>query len=113
MNELVSHSPELRDAYQKRFTETMEFINRVFPYGFKRGPNLKATPRARFEAIAIGSYLAIKERPDLLELPADQINVDSWIAGDEFKKIAGADGANGRARLSGRMDYVKDKLVNS
>jgi hypothetical protein len=113
MNLMMSKSPELVDDYRKRFLDTMQFIDRAFPYGFRRGARLKATPRARFESIAIGSYLAMKDRPELRELPANQINVESWIAGDEFRKITGADGANGRARLAGRIDYVKDKLVNS
>jgi Protein of unknown function DUF262 len=113
MNLRMEKSPELADSYRKRFTETIEFIDRVFPFGFRRGPNLKATPRTRFEAISIGSFLAMQERPDLTQLPADQIGVDSWISGYEFRKIIGADGANGRARLAGRINYVKDKLVNS
>jgi hypothetical protein len=113
MNLMMAGSLELVDDYRKRFVDTMQFIDRVFPYGFRRGPRLKATPRARFESIAIGSYLAMRDRPELREIPADQINVESWVAGDEFRKITGADGANGRARLAGRIDYVKDKLVNS
>jgi hypothetical protein len=113
MNLKMLESPELDDVYRKRFMETMEFIDRVFPYGFRRGASLKATPRARFEAIAVGSYLAMRDRPELAELSADQIDVAPWIAGDEFRKITGADGANGRARLVGRINFVKDKLVNS
>jgi hypothetical protein len=113
MNLRMAESPGLDDAYRMRFTETMEFVNRVFPYGFRRGASLKATPRARFEAIAIGSYLAVQDRPELTDLSADQIGVDSWIAGDEFRKITGADGANGKARLTGRINYVRDKLVTS
>jgi hypothetical protein len=113
MNLRMRESPDLHNAYRKRFIETMEFIDRVFPYGFKRGANLRATPRARFEAISIGSYLAMQDRPELSGLSAEQVNVGSWIAGDEFRKITGADGANVRARLTGRINYVKDKLVDS
>jgi Protein of unknown function DUF262 len=113
MNLGMADSPLLRDSYRNRFSETMAFIGRMFPNGFRRAPKGQATPRARFEAIAIGSYLALRERPELATLQPDEVNVSSWIDGEEFKEITGSDGANARATLTRRINYVKDKLVIS
>jgi hypothetical protein len=113
MNDEFRVNPILREAYHERFSQTMGFVQRVFPYGFRKSASGSATPRARFEAIAIGSYLAIRERPQLATLSAQQINVASWISGDEFSEITGSDGANAIARLRGRIDFVKDKLVGA
>ena len=89
MNDEFRANPTLRDAYHKRFSETMAFVQGVFPYGFRKSAGGNATPRARFEAIAIGSYLAMRERPQLAMLSAPQINVASWINGDAFTEITG------------------------
>ena len=91
----------------------MKFVERTFPYGFRKTPNGNATPRARFEAIAIGSYLALRERPELEDLDPSQIDVDSWIDGEDFTRVTVSDGANAIARLRGRLNFVRDKLVTA
>jgi len=112
MNERFDNEPALADEYRERFKRTMSFVKRTFPFGFRRtkAKNAKATPRSRFEAIALGSWLAIKERPDLAN--AD-IDVEDWHLSEEFGKVTGADGANAKARLLGRMLFVKGKLLGA
>lgn len=110
MNERFTAEPGLAEDYRERFDRTMSFIKRTFPLGFRRtkAKTAKATPRSRFEAIALGSWLAIQERPELTD-----INVEDWHLGTEFGKVTGADGANAKARLLGRMQFVKDKLLGA
>jgi hypothetical protein len=108
MNAVFGEKPQLEDDYRKRFDDTMQFVKRTFPCGFRRTPAGKATPRARFEAIAIGSWLAIEERPDLV--PSD---VKSWLDSQEFVNVTGSDGANAIARLRERMAFVKRHLTQS
>ena len=82
MNVRVAEDPALLDQHRAKFTETIDFIERVFPYGFRRNGNGKATPRARFEAIAVGSRLALIERPALAqEAVADVL---PWLTADDF-----------------------------
>jgi hypothetical protein len=108
MNEHFTNIPTEAEAYRQRFMDTMKFIERVFPYGFRRAPKGIATPRARFEAIAIGSFLALQLRPGLSsEAPA----VLSWLQGDDFSGVTGSDGANAIARLRGRIAFVRDRLL--
>lgn len=109
MNAKTANDPKLSDWYRARFQETIDFIARVFPYGFRRNPKGKATFRARFEAIAVGSRLALDERPDLAN---DNVaDVTPWLADEEFITVTGSDGANAIARLRERTRFVRDRLL--
>ncbi|MFJ8274658.1 DUF262 domain-containing protein [Streptomyces sp. NPDC094154] len=111
MNAVFRERSALSDEYRRRFQETMEFVERIFPYGFRKTPTGKATPRARFEAIAIGSYRALQEKPEIRDKRQDQLNAASWLQSKEFLGATGSDGANARARLEGRINFVRDRLV--
>ena len=102
--------PDAVDEYRQRFLSTMTFVSRVFPFGFRRAPGGVATPRTRFEAIAIGSYLALKERP---ALATANINVRQWLTAEEFKSIISSDGANVVSRLRTRLHFVRNRLLGA
>lgn len=108
MNARFAASPEDVGLYRERFVSTMAFVQRVFPHGFRRTKTGTATPRARFEAIAVGSYLALQRRP---ELAAQHIDVSSWVNGPEFRAIIGSDGANAIRRIEARLYFVRDRLL--
>lgn len=110
MNAAFEADPSLCEAYRERFERTMRFVGRVFPYGFRRSPRGMETPRTRFEAIAIGSFLATKERP---QLEHSQPDVSGWIGGEEFRKVIGSDGANAVRRLRDRIDFVRTRLLSA
>ncbi len=107
MNKIFHENPSAASSYRKRFTDTMTFVARVFPFGFRRTSRGKATPRARFEAIAIGSYLALQQRP---ELASQEIQVD-WLTSQDFREVTGSDGANAIGRLRNRLYFVRDHLL--
>jgi hypothetical protein len=111
MNTEAVSAPALAGRYRTRFQEAIDFIDRVFPYGFRRNPKGKATPRARFEAIAVGSRLALDERPAL----ADESVADvlPWLTSEEFTRVTGSDGANAIARLRERTGFVRDRLLGA
>lgn len=111
MNQEFASNPDLADAYRQRFNAVLDFVSRNFPFGFRKAEKSTATPRTRFESIAIGVDRALAEMPELADRPADQIDVASWISLPEFQKITSSDGANAIARLRGRIDFVKHKLV--
>ena len=108
MNEHFVENPKDVQQYRNRFLETMRFVARVFPHGFRRTPNGIASPRARFEAIAIGSYLAMKDQPGLA---TNSVPDTSWAMEEEFRTITGGDGANGIGRLKARIEFVRSKLI--
>lgn len=108
MNARFADNPGDVAAYRQRFQDTMAFVDRVFPYGFRRGKGGTATPRTRFEAIAIGSDLALRERPSLANQRPDVL---SWLRDEAFKDVIGSDGANAIARVKGRINFVQEKLL--
>ncbi len=108
MNATLTEHPEKIEEYRTRFIDTMRFVSRVFPLGFRRTPNGTVTPRARFEAIAIGSYLALQTRPALAN---ERIDVTTWLSSDDFSSFTSSDGANAIARLRGRLHFVRDRLL--
>lgn len=96
-------------AMEEDFENMLDFVDKHFPYGFKKGANYNSTPRVRFEAIAIGVHLALKENPNLI--PAQP--VENWIHSDEFKEHITSDAANNRKKVIGRIDFVKNKLLTN
>ena len=110
MNAYFVNKPAEIPDYQQRFLNTMDFVSRIFPYGFRRKASGKATPRTRFEAIAIGSYLAIREKPSLMKRTSIPL---PWIEGDEFAAAIGSDGANVESKLKNRIHFVRDRLLKA
>jgi hypothetical protein len=89
------------------WSRMLAFVRDYFPDGFRRpkGPGRKV-PRVRFEAIAVGTGLALRENPTLK--PKD---IRLWLEGDEFKDWTTSDASNNRTNLVGRVEYVRDKLL--
>jgi hypothetical protein len=108
MNEKLESNSDLVVTYKERFHKTMDFVRQAFPFGFRRTKRGRATPRARFEAISVGSFLALQARPDLATQP---VQVVDWANGDEFGKVVGSDGANVKKKLVGRIEFVRDRLL--
>ena len=109
MNTTAGNHPDIIQNYRKKFHSTMEFIGKVFPHGFTKTLKGTVTPRARFEAIAIGTKLAIDMKPDLT--PENSSDVSPWLNSPEFQTVTGSDGANAIARLRERINFVRDKLA--
>lgn len=106
-NEEFAENPSLVEEYRQQFIATMDFISNNFPLGFRKTQTSTTTPRVRFEAIAIGSLLALRERPDLYE---KSIMLD-WIDSEEFARVTTSDGANVKSKLVERLSFVKDILL--
>lgn len=108
MNQVFSECPDEIERYRQRFLTTMAFIKQVFPHGFRKTKPATTTRKARFEAIAVGTYLALKEQPALMQRkPA----VLPWLTSKDFLKVTGSDGANAIGRLQKRLNFVKDRLL--
>ncbi len=100
--------PEEVETYKNRFLQTMSFIDRVFPHGFRKSERARETYFTRFEAMSIGSYLALKEKPGL---SAETPDVSTWLNGDEFVRITKSGGSNVTRLLRERLDFVRDRLL--
>jgi Protein of unknown function DUF262 len=92
-------------AMRQEFMRALEFVQLHFPNGFKR-LNYNTVPRIRFEAIAVGVTLALRERPEL-----QPETVDAWLDSPEFIKHTRSDASNSRPKLVNRIHYVRDHLL--
>lgn len=92
---------EMDEAWKRM----LAFIGRHFPGGFKKAGPGRKVPRVRFEALAVGVALALREEPDLI--PNDL----SWLDSAEFKKRTTTDASNNRSNLVGRLEFVRDRLL--
>lgn len=112
-NAILAETPEIAESYRTRFIETLNFVKRVFPHGFRKNARSNSTPRARFDAIAVGSYLALAERPELVDISSAKFDVESWLTSEEFIRVTTSDGANAKKLLKGRIDFVRNHLVDA
>jgi hypothetical protein len=112
MNEEIRVNQEIVEELRSRFSQVMTFVDQMFPYGFAKSAKSNVTYNARYEAIALGVFSALRDHPKLLNSTAAELNVESWLTGEEFTEVAGADGANAAARLRRRIEFVRGQLVN-
>lgn len=105
-NTRVSETPEAREEYRQRFHEVMGFVEEHFPDGFRKKPSSRTTPRVRFDAIAVGVWLAVRgDRRILDNGPA--IDPQRWLASEDFFLLTTSSAANVRSRILNRTEYVQ------
>lgn len=103
-NDRARENPDSIAEMREEFSRVLTFISRVFPLGFKKSQNANTIPRVRFEAIAVGSALALRETP---ELEVQRDIVLARMDREKFDSVVVSDGANVRSKLEGRIDLVK------
>ena len=97
-------------AYRDQFHNVMCFVEKFIPQGFAKKPSAKTTPRVRFDALAVGALLAIKEDDGLLQT-GPKIAVADWLDSDDFFALTTSSSANVRSRIERRQYYVKNMLL--
>ena len=94
-----------KNHYQDAFNSMVNFVKNHYPIGFRKEPNSNSTPRVRFEAIAVGTYLALQENPEL-----ENPNME-WLNSEGFKIQTTSDASNNPDRLKDRIEFVRDGLL--
>ena len=63
----------------------------------------------RFEALSVGTNLALRQSPNLLNQ-----NIDvSWVNSNDFLKLVTTDGSNTKKRVNARIEFVRNKLLGN
>lgn len=93
------------EAFKTELINTLSFVETNFPNGFKKSDTAKSIPRVRFEAIAVGVNLALRENPNLTTSEV------KWLESNEFKKWTTSDAANSKNKVVGRIEFVRDCLL--
>lgn len=94
-----------KERYTLEFERTLSFVERHIPTGFAKSKSSVSTPRVRFEALAIGVNLALREDPGIVPLDVD------WIKSVEFDQLVTTHASNSGPRLRKRIEYVRDRLL--
>jgi hypothetical protein len=93
------------EKHQKRFNDMLSAVKDFFPNGFIKFPDSQKTPRLRFEAIAVGTALAIEQKQNLI------VDDTSWIDSEAFESEVAGHSSNSPKRVKSRIDFVKNKLL--
>lgn len=102
-NEMAINDSGIVDEKRKEFHRMLSFVEKSFETGFRKSALANAVPRVRFEAIAVGSALALRRNA---ALDVDSAVVSRRMHELNFDKIVVSDGANVRSKLEGRIDVV-------
>lgn len=98
----------MADKMEEEFLRTMRFVRMVSPIGFTKSSRGKQVPRGRFESIAVGSALALRADPGLIERAPD---ITPLLESLEFKEASKSAAANVKSRLLRRIRLVSDWLA--
>ncbi len=107
-NDAAIENPNFTVVLRGEFERMLQVVQVLFPHGFRKNGSANTVPRVRFEAIAIGTALALREEANLQITPAQVVARMDEMA---FNKIVVSDGANVRSKLEGRIGLVKSILV--
>lgn len=107
-NEAAKADATRLDRMRDEFFSMLSFVEQHFPDGFRKHANHNSVPRVRFEAIAIGTALALRERKDL-DLTKAQIG--ARMKSESFDQVVVSGSANVRSKLEGRIETVRSLLL--
>lgn len=91
---------------ENQFKQMLDFVQQNFPFGFRKSIKSYSVPRVRFDAIAVGVTLALRENKDL-----QKVDVIKWINSPEFKNHTTSGSANNRLKVINRIEFVKNALL--
>ncbi|WP_426078361.1 DUF262 domain-containing protein [Janthinobacterium sp. PSPC3-1] len=106
----AGQAPEIIDAMREEFLRMLSFVRNTFEFGFRKSATANTIPRVRFEAIAVGSALVLRDHP---ELQVEARYVSARMEQLDFDELVVSDGANVRSKLEGRIDLVISILTDA
>jgi hypothetical protein len=107
LKDMQTFDPDTEAEFQAEWDRMLTFIKKYFPNGFSKGKGHVRTPRIRFEAISVGTALALRINPDLVPASLD------WLESEEFKKEMRSDASNSRPKVIRRIEFVRDQLLGT
>ncbi|MDR1608762.1 MAG: DUF262 domain-containing protein [Deltaproteobacteria bacterium] len=111
-NFVEKHKNEFdRTAFETEFDAMLDFVDRRFFGGFRRDANSKFAPYARFEAIAVGAALALREKGDLYPTVRTDWADITTEKGARFKYLTTTRARYNKSRVVARVEYVKNMLL--
>lgn len=103
-----SGESELLAAMENEFDRVMAFVSAVSENGFTKSTTGNQVPRVRFESIAVGCALALRERPELFD---NAPNLDELLSSPDYIEAIRSDAANVKSKLLRRIRLVREWLL--
>ncbi len=95
-----------REKMRVEFESMLNFVEKYFPQGFRQGKNdARTTTRIKFESLAVGVALALRERSNL-----DPKSTE-LLTSKEFKDYTKSDASSSKNKVVLRIEYVRDRLL--
>lgn len=88
------------------FVKTCYFLLQYHPTAFYRTPRANRLPRVRFEAVAVGTALAIETGK-----PLRPASLRAALDAPAFAELVSSAGTNSAPKLRNRIEYVRDALT--
>lgn len=102
------YNEKLEADFRYIWSTMLDYVGKNFKYGF-RASNKGKVKRVRYEAISVGTALALNASE--YSLPENKENIEIWSTSDEFKTLVRSDGANSKPKVIKRIEFVKNKLM--
>ncbi len=100
------------DTKKIEFKEMLEFVDKTFPnQGFAKNKNATGISRPYFEAISIGSHLALKAKNNLVVSDISWSAINKNQSNDFFRILSGRYHTHKPNKIRERIDYVKTNLL--
>ena len=94
--------------------KVLKFVDQTFPdRGFGKYKSSQSTSRTYFEAIAVGSLLALREKPNLIVSDIWWSHLDKRNPNELFKALSSKYHTHRPASIRERIDLVKKKLLEN
>lgn len=108
-NEAAVNDPQMIARMRAEFENMLVRVQQLFPNGFRKNATANTVPRVRFEAIAAGTALALRQQAQLNVTPEQVVE---RMVEKEFDDVVVSDGANVRSKLEGRIGLVRSILLD-
>lgn len=109
INKRSDFSPHEKKQKLDDFNKMTNFVINNFKYGFAKDHDMDVS-RILFEAISVGTHLALREKP-FLSL-REQLDIKHCLADKSFKKAtSGQQRTHSNVSLTTRIDFVKNRLL--
>lgn len=107
-------SEDEKNDKMRAFNMLVDFISMVYPHqGFAKKANTIGVSRAYFEAIAVGAYLALKEKPTMPRKVPEDLKVDKKHRNKFLESIDGRYTTHTATKIKSRIDIVKNAFLNN
>ncbi len=96
-------------ALKEVWSKMLDFIDSHCVAGFAKKQGHTRTPRVRFEALSVGTALALETKPNLIVSDLDWVYDDE----DDFRSLTTSGSSNSRPKIIERIEYVRDRILKS